>query len=389
MQEYIPFKTAKLAYHAYIEWGKYLEEMFQTKKKELVAGKSQEGLDLMGAMIGASLASEFRHEFSRTQNDTPSQPQSILSDSEIIGNSFVFIVAGHETAANSIHFSLVYLALHPSSQRMLQSDLDSIFGSRPVSDWDYERDFGQLFSGVCGAILAEELRLIPPVISIPKYTSENSPPMPLIINGKTYHVPPKTYIKVSATGVHRNPAYWPTGPPADSAHPAHPTSNTDNDLEEFKPERWLLRPSASRESPPVSRNIDDELSNHETPDTSAALFRPIRGAYIPFSDGQRACLGRRFAQVEVLTVLAVIFKEYSVELAVDEFPMSEEYTKQMGGPEVVSGMGEAGLRKTWEHAAAEVRRMLREEMASLITLQLRNGKVPLRLVRRGRERFRW
>ena len=385
----MPFKKARLAYRAYVEWGKYLTEMFQTKKEELLAGKSQEGLDLMGAMIRASLVSESRHESSRKEHGNASQPQQILSDSEIIGNSFVLIVAGHETAANSIHFSLVYLALHPSSQRRLQADLDSIFGSRPISDWSFERDFSQLFSGVCGAVLAEELRLVPPVTNIPKCTDKNSTPMPLVVNGKTCHVPPDTYIKVSATCVHRNPAYWPTGPPADPAHPVHPTSNTDNDLEEFKPERWLLRPSASPESHCVSHQVDDELSNESTPDTSAALFRPVRGAYLPFSDGQRACLGRRFGQVEVLTVLAAIFKEYSVELAVDEFPMYKNYISQMEGPEVVSGMGEAGLRKMWEQAATEVRRMLREQMGTLITIQLRKGEVPLRLVRRGGERFRW
>ena len=387
--ENMPLKQARSAYHAYVEWGKYLMEMFQTKKAELIAGKSQEGLDLMGALIGASLEPEFRHEASPKQHDKPSQSQPILSDSEVMGNSFVLIVAGHETVANSIHFSLVHLALHPSSQRRLQADLDSIFGSRPVYDWNYERDFGQLFSGMCGAVLAEELRLIPPVINIPKSTNKNSSPMPLTIDGKTCHVPPDTYIKVSSTGVHRNPAYWPTGPPADPARPAHPSSNTDNDLEEFKPERWLSQRSVSRDAGCVPPRIDDDLSSDSTPDTSAAFFRPVRGAYIPFSDGQRACLGRRFGQVEVLTVLAVIFKEYSIELAVDEFPMREKYFAQVGGPKVASGMGEAGLRMIWEQAAAEVRRMLRENMTSIITIQLRNSKVPLRLVRRGRERFWW
>lgn len=385
----MPFKKARSAYQAYAEWGKHLKEMFQTKKEEIVAGKSQEGFDFMGAMIGASLASEPRYDASQTPHDKASQSWSALSDSEIIGNSFVLIVAGHETAANSIHFSLVYLALHPSSQQRLQADLDRIFGSRPVSDWSYEQDFSQLFSGVCGAVLAEELRLIPPAINIPKCTNKNSRPVSLIVNGKTCHVPPDTYIKASASGVHRNPAFWPTGPPADSAHPVHPTSNTDNDLEEFKPERWLLRLSTRNESRGVSTKIDDDLSNGSTADTSDAHFRPIRGAYIPFSDGQRACLGRRFAQVEVLTVLAIIFKEYSVELAVDEFPMSEKDITEIGGPEVVGEMGEAGSRKIWEKAAAEVRRMLREDMFTLITIQLRNSKVPLRLVRRGRERFRW
>lgn len=390
LQEYLPFKTAKFAYHAYVEWGKYLKEMLRAKKEELASGKPQEGLDIMGAMIRASLASEFRPETTRVQHEKPPPTKPSLSDSEILGNSFVIILAGHETAANSIHFSLIYLALRPSSQRRLQADLDSIFGSRPVRDWNYERDFHQLFSGMCGAVLAEELRLIPPVIDIPKTTAEKSPPMSLTINGKIYHVPPKTYIKCSATGVHRNPAYWPTGPPTNPSHPAHPTSNTDNDLEEFKPERWLLQPSAGPGSHHISPPVDGPLSHESTPDTSAALFRPVRGAYIPFSDGQRACLGRRFAQVEILTVLAVIFKEYSVELAVDEFSTSKKCNiGPTEGPEATDRMGEAGKREAWEQAAAEVRRMLRDEMGWVVTMQLRNGRVPLRLVRRGRERFWW
>lgn len=372
--------------------------MFHIKKEDFAAGKWQEGLDLMGAMVGASL-SESHNELSPSEHDKPSPTKPIISDSEIIGNSFVLILAGHETVANSIHFSLIYLALCPSSQRRLQADLDNIFGSRPVSDWEYDRDINQLFSGVCGAVLAEELRLIPPVINIPKSTAENSLPVPLVINGKTCHVPPNTYINVSATGVHRNPAFWPTGPPTDPAHPVHPTSNIDNDLEEFKPERWLLRSPTGPKSQPTLPHADDgALSHDSTPDTSTALFRPVRGAYIPFSDGQRSCLGRRFAQVEVLAVLAVIFKEYSLELAVDEFPTtttntSEKYTAAKSaagrGLDALEALGEEGKKEAWEQAATEVRRMLRDEMGSVITIQLRKGHVPLRLVRRGRERFWW
>ena len=363
--------------------------MFQTKKEELAAGQSQERRDLMGAMIGASMASEFHHKPPRAQQENSPSPSPILSHSEIIGNSFIFILAGHETTANSIHFSLIYLAVRLSSQRRLQEDLDSIFGSRPISEWDYDRDFNQLFSGMSGAVLAEELRLIPPVINVPKHTGEKSPQEPLIINGKGYHVPPNTYVKLSVNAVQRNPAYWPVGPSDNPAQPVDPTSDINNDLDEFKPERWLLQPFSSPSSRRDPSLVDGALSNEATPDTSAALFRPVRGAYIPFSDGQRACVGRRFAQVEVLTILAVIFKEYSVELALEEFPTTKSYFERMKRPVAMDGIGDAELREVWEQAATEVQRMLRHEMRTLITNKLKNGKVPLRLVRRGEERFRW
>ena len=42
-----------------------------------------------------------------------------LSDSDIFGNAFVFMLAGHETIANALHFPLVLLALNWKIQRRL------------------------------------------------------------------------------------------------------------------------------------------------------------------------------------------------------------------------------------------------------------------------------
>ena len=49
---------------------------------------------------------------------------------------------------------------------------------------------------------------------------------------------------------------------------------------------------------------------------------------IPFSEGPRAYLGRRFAQIEICVVLARIFCEYTVELVLDsDGPKSWEDTR--------------------------------------------------------------
>ena len=75
--------------------------------------------------------------------------------------------------------------------------------------------------------------------------------------------------------------------------------------------------SASNTDHPVSFN-DEDMRGPPGLDTSS-LFKPIKGSYIPFSDVYRSCLGRRFSQIEILVVLAVILRDYSVELAVDQF----------------------------------------------------------------------
>ncbi|MCJ1430816.1 hypothetical protein MMC27_000166 [Xylographa pallens] len=373
----LPIKRIQTARESYIEWGKYMSEMLQLKKAEFASGKETEGLDLMGALVkGAGITPESLTESpSLEKGNQPSQPN--LTEQEILGNSFVFILAGHETAANSIHFSLIYLASNPSAQRRLQADLDTIFHGRPISEWDYERDLPKLFSGMAGAVLNEELRLVPPVANIPKSTLPDSP-QPLVLNGKKCTVPANVLVNLVTTAAHRNPNFWPTGSPSQSEDPTAP-----NDLEEFKPERWFAdqktqihNPAHETNGMPKPAAESDDLNVNTTADTSAAHFQPPRGAYVPFSEGYRACIGRRFAQVEILVVLAVVFSQYSVELAVDEWASDAE----------VERMDAAERRAVWEKAKRRTAEKMRG-LESIITLQMRREKVGMRVVRRGAERF--
>ncbi|KAK4943230.1 hypothetical protein LTR66_014625, partial [Elasticomyces elasticus] len=139
-----PLKVHKVAYESFVEWGKYMNEMYQAKKTEVKAGGKQEGLDLMGALVkGAGITSDALKTDSDAERGRSASKQ-LLTDEEILGNAFVFILAGHETAANTIHFSLLFLAMNPATQRHLQRDIDDIFGDKPISEWDYERDVPKL-----------------------------------------------------------------------------------------------------------------------------------------------------------------------------------------------------------------------------------------------------
>jgi len=377
---------------AYIEWGKYMVEMYEKKLQQILTSKTKDddsGLDLMGAMIRGS------GQIPGTPNYGKG-PEAGLSKQEIIGDSFLLFIAGHETTANTIHFTILYLAMHPDIQRKLQAELDTIFGSRisKPEDWNYDEDLPQLFSGFAGAIMNEELRLIPPVIVIPKCTLPNSP-QTLTVEGKECTVPADTYISLNVGSAHRNPKHWPHGPvrAAEDGGPIHPLSNPDNDMEEFKPERWILDASdgeAEQESKSALTKVDaegdrdpekkpegDEFGINAMPDTAASMFRPPRGAYIPFSDGSRACLGRRFAQVEILAMLAVIFSTHSVELDTNSFASEEEVLK----------MDKDERKTVWREAKKEAERKMKDEIAALLTLQLRGKGIKVRICERGRELF--
>jgi cytochrome P450 len=316
-----------------------MKEMIATKKIDVQSAPS-ESMDLIGQLLK-----------SQQGNYGKSLRSAGLTDSEVMGNLFMFIIAGHETSANSIHFCILLLALHPQAQQRVQKELEQILQGRLVSEWEYEHDVPALLNGYLGAVLNEELRLIAPTITVPKISSSES--QSLMVNGEDVTVPANTMTRLCIPAVHRNPKFWPHGPPKDAAKPAFSLDNLNNDLEEFKPERWLpQKPGGS-------------------------LYTPARGSYIPFSDGQRACLGKRFAQVEIVAALAVIFSEYSAELAVDEWATDEE----------VNNMTKEERIATWKKAEEKGKWILQNKMVGIITLQLRGAHVPVRFMKKGKERF--
>ena len=368
----MPFQKTKKIYTAFIEWGSYMNEIFQQKKAAVLRGEEGDSTDLMTALVkGAGITK---------QSSLGNKPSlQTLTDREILGNAFIFLLAGHETTANSVHFCLVLLAMSIAAQRHLQADLDEILQGRPVGEVDYNEIIPKLFASMAGAVLNEELRLLAPVVGVPKSTPKTSP-QPLEVAGKSCMVPADCYIVLVTAAVHRNPNQWPTEPPSNPNKPIHPLSSLDNDLEEFKPERWILDSDAKHTASMPDLVTDTEaleLGVNTAADTSAALYRPRKGAYIPFSEGHRSCIGRRFAQVEILAVLALIFSHYSVELAVDAYATDEQVEK----------MDDQGKFQIWNKARDEVNRQMNEDMGSIITLQLRKGAIALRFVKRGKERF--
>ena len=371
--EYLPFKKTKNAYTAYNEWGKYMQEIFEASKKNLAAGKIEEGTDFMASLVRGAGAVPNRSAIFSPADESSAVNKQTLTDSEILGNVFLFILAGHETSANSLLFSFIYLALNMAPQRQLQSDLDRIFQKRKIEQWDYRQDVPKLYGSMVEAVLNEQLRLVPPVVVIPKCTLNSQPDQNIVINDKKCKIPAGTFINILTVAVHRNPQFWPAGPPTDPQPPAHLISNTENDLEEFRPERWLDGPHSSY-SNTTEPNSQSDLNSKDQP---ANFFRPQKGAFIPFSEGPRSCIGRRFAQTEILTVLAVIFSQYSVELAVDKFASDKE----------LEAMTAKEKGNVWKKAKEETERAMIEDMGSILSLKFRSSKIPLRFVKRGKETF--
>lgn len=335
-----------------------MHELFDQKVEETRQGHKTEGMDILGNLVKSSYRDTIRAE----KNGRP-----ILSDSDILGNAFVMIVAGHETTANAIHFSMMELAMSPKSQRLVQNEVQSIFGDEPPEKWNYDSSINALLGGMVGAVMNEQLRLMAPITALPKCVTKEQDQV-LTVDGKKMTLPAGAKIFLNTVGVHRNPRYWPTQPSK--------LSDKADDLDDFKPERWLVKVESNGENGVAAEEAKDEFGGFTGEDSHVKLFRPVKGSYIPFSEGPRSCLGRRLAQVKVMASLAVIFQKYSIELAVDEWASDDQVSK-MSDEE----------KCTVYDKAQEAARIKMRGSTSLITLKLHPGFIPVRVVKKGEERF--
>lgn len=138
----------------------------------------------------------------------------------------------------------------------------------------------------------ETLRLYPPIISLPKWTTER--PTELRVGNRTITIPPRSGINPSVLATHVHPDYW-------------------TDPLEWKPSRWII---------PNSESSDI---------ASERLFEPPKGTFYPWSDGPQICLGVKFSQVEFVAVMAALLKETRLEVVREEGETNEDVVERVRG----------------------------------------------------------
>ena len=191
-------------------------------------GVSERDTDLLGLLVAADL------------------PDDAIRDELVTA-----VVAGHETVASALTWTLMLLAEHPEAQRRLREE------ARTAGEWTQPRRPGQL--AWTRAVVDESLRLFPPGWVLSRRSAQADS-----IGGRA--VPAGTLAIISPWLLHRDARSWP-----------HPN--------DFRPERFL-------------------------PETATRA----RADYVPFGLGGRLCIGRDFALVELTILLVELLRDYVVEL---------------------------------------------------------------------------
>jgi cytochrome P450 len=176
-----------------------------------------------------------------------------LPNTQIRDEVMTLMLAGHETTANLLTWTLGLLASNPNMQDMVaHTKTETVFDAcqRATADTLYIK-----------AVLQESLRLYPPVWIFSRRAIDND-----VIGG--YSVPAGTTVTMCTYALHRHPAFWDVP-------------------DRFDPERFA--------------RTSDGLMPHP--------------AHFPFGAGPRTCIGGHLAMTEAQMVLSMICRRFRLKLA--------------------------------------------------------------------------
>ncbi len=188
---------------------------------------------------------------------TDAEDGSRLSDTEIRDQVMTLLFAGHDTSTSTVSFMLYELARHPAVLANLFAEQDRVLGGRAPTA-------SELMSGETlpelEMVLDETLRLYPAAWVGPRKAVES-------FEFGGHQVPRDAYVYYSSWASHRLPDVW-------------------SEPDAFVPERFA-------------------------PDAKAKL---PKGAYVPFGGGSRTCIGMRFGQLEIKTIVTLLLRRFRLEL---------------------------------------------------------------------------
>jgi cytochrome P450 len=181
-----------------------------------------------------------------------------------------FLLAGHETTASALTWTLTLLSRHPDVRADLQAEIDGCLGGRQPTVRDLDA------MPLLDAVLSESLRLFPPAWMLERRAAVDD-----VIGG--FAIPAGSTVILAPYLTHRHPDFWPNP-------------------EGFDPGRW----------------------------GGAGASRP-RTAYFPFGAGPRQCIGGAFAQLEAKLVLATLLQQVEIDLVPGERATPAPYVTLTAG----------------------------------------------------------
>jgi cytochrome P450 len=186
--------------------------------------------------------------------DAMDEDGSHMTKQQLRDEAMTLFIAGHETTSQMLSWTWYALSQNPAIEERLYEELKGVLGGRPPEVADLQR------LPYLQAVMNESLRLYPPAYILARTAIE-----PCQIGG--YDIPLGATILLSQWVTHRDPRFY-------------------DDPERYRPERWL----------------------------DGLMQRLPAGAYFPFGDGPRRCIGQGFALMEAAIVIGILAQKFRLRL---------------------------------------------------------------------------
>ncbi|KAL9072096.1 MAG: hypothetical protein Q9157_005222 [Trypethelium eluteriae] len=270
-------QVAPKAYTGYVELDQYMVEFLGQEKSRLhdySTAKEESRETLLTAVL---------------RSNTKNPEGGALTDVEVKGNLFIFLLAGYDTTANTMLFCCITLALYPSIQDQVIEEIDRVWAEAEQagrSGLSFVHDMSKFRYLI--AFMYEVMRVFPIVLPVARVAAGFQK---LPFGNDIHLLPPDTAVVVNNTAIQHDPASWPNPRTID-------------------PRRWLV-------SNPHSFDPEKSLSPlEETEIREGSLPIPghRRGTFMAFGEGPRACLGRNFAKTEFVAFYSRLLRKYRLKL---------------------------------------------------------------------------
>ncbi|XP_047346022.1 cytochrome P450 6B5-like [Vespa velutina] len=193
------------------------------------------------------------------EEDVQAAKEIELDENSIAAQAFVFFAAGYETSSNTIAFCLHELALNEEIQEKTRRDInDSITKRDGKLTYDAVQDMKYL-----DLVILETLRKYPPAPLLSRRCEYKYQ-----IPGSNVELPAGMRVVIPIYGLHHDPDHYP-------------------DPEAFNPDRFM---------------DDNKRTRHPY-------------TYLPFGEGPRACIGIRFALLQIKIGIISFLKSHAVQVS--------------------------------------------------------------------------
>ncbi|KAJ5179513.1 hypothetical protein N7492_002723 [Penicillium capsulatum] len=209
----------------------------------------------------------------------------------------LFLFAGNDTTSSSIVYVYHLLSKYPEVLRQVREEHDRVFGTDPSAASKRLKDEPTLLSQcpLTLAVIKETLRLFPPASTTRGGRSNAS------LTDRHGNVYPLDYVgaNILHPAAHHNPRVWPR-------------------VDEFLPERFLVS------------------AGHE--------LYPDPGAWRPFEQGPRSCIGQTLVYNEMQVVLVMTARVFNISPAYDEWDRLNPPTRLLRRLSQWTGLSKPGPR---------------------------------------------